>query len=167
MLRIELDRHADSSFSELTVDLDRWFEAGIDELDGQFDPVLGRNDHGMHNLLVDPTTGEITAMLDWGYTLSVPPAFDFEFAVYLYGGSFLAGLPGVSDRRSLVREAMLSGYRITAPDRVEAVTTPEPRYGMLAAVRIMNDFERLDVPERAEPQLRDQIRANVQSMLDR
>ncbi|MDS0293700.1 phosphotransferase family protein [Halogeometricum luteum] len=163
----ELDRHADSRFSRLTPTLERWFDAGIGRLDGPFDPVLGRNDHGLHNLLVDPETGEITAVLDWGYTLAVPAAFDFEFAVYLYGGAFLAGLPDVSDRREPVREAMLSGYRATAPERVGRVSTPEPRYEALAMVRIMNDFHHLDVPEGAEGAVTDRIEADVRALLDR
>ncbi|WP_132058400.1 phosphotransferase family protein [Halorussus amylolyticus] len=163
----ELDRHADSRFSDLTPDLNRWFEAGIERLDGPFDPVLGRNDHGLHNLLVDPETGEITAMLDWGYTLAVPAAYDFEFAAYLFSGAFLAGLPDVSDRRSLVREAMLSGYRTAAPGRTESVSTPEPVYEALAMVRIMNDFAHLDLPDGTESAVMDRLRADVRALLDR
>lgn len=162
----ELDRHADSQFPELTAELQRWFETGIDGLDGPFEPVLGRNDHGLHNLLVDPETGEITAMLDWGYTLAVPAAFDFEFAVYLYSGAFLAGLPDGSDRRPLVREAMLSGYRSTAPEHAEAVSTHQPLYEALAMVRIMNDFEHLTLPGEHEAAVMDRITADVRSLLD-
>ncbi|MFC4450834.1 phosphotransferase family protein [Halorussus aquaticus] len=163
----ELDRHADSRFADLTPGLERWVEAGIDELDGPFDPVLGRNDHGLHNLRLDPQTGEITAMLDWGYTLAVPAAFDFEFAVSLYGGAFLAGLPDASDRRALVREAMLSGYRATDPDRAEAVSTPEPLYEALAMVRIMNDFRHLDLPDGTEPDAMERIETDARDLLDR
>ena len=163
----ELDRHADSRFSDLTPELRAWFDAGIEGLEGTFEPVLGRNDHGLHNLLVDPETGEITAMLDWAYTLAVPAAYDFEFAVYLYSGSFLAGLPGVSDRRPSVREAMLSGYRATAPDRAEAVSTPEPLYEALAMVRIMNDFRHLDLPDGTEGAVMDRIRADAHTLIDR
>ena len=162
----ELERHADSRFSDLTPDLREWFEAGIEDLEGPFEAVLGRNDHGLHNLLIDPETGEITAMLDWGYTLAVPPAFDFEFAAYLYSGAFLAGLADVSDRRSLVREAMLSGYRETAPDRAEAVSTHEPLYEALAMVRIMNDFHHLDLPNGTETAVMDRIRADVRALLE-
>ncbi|UPW01467.1 phosphotransferase [Halorussus gelatinilyticus] len=162
----ELDRHADSRFSDLTPELERWVESRIDDLDGPFDPVLGRNDHGLHNLLIDPETGEITAMLDWGYTLAVPAAFDFEFAVYLYGGAFLAGLPDASDRRDLVREAMLSGYRATAPDRAERVSAPEPLYEALAMVRIMNDFRHLDLPDGTEPAVMERIESDVRGLLD-
>ena len=162
----ELDRHADSRFSDLTPELSRWFEAGIGDLTGPFEPVLGRNDHGLHNLLVDPETGEITAMLDWGYTLAVPAAFDFEFAAYLFSGAFLAGLPGVRDRRSMVREAMLSGYQTAEPERAGAVSTPEPLYEALAVVRIMNDFHHLDLPNGTETAVMDRISTDVQALLD-
>ena len=163
----ELDRHANSRFSSLTPAVRRWFEAAITDLDGPFEPVLGRNDHGLHNLLVDPETGEITAMLDWGYTLSVPAAFDVEFAVYLFGGAFLAGLPDVPDRRSLVREELLSGYRSTAPERVDIISTPEPLYELLAMVRIMNDFRHLEVPDGTEETVMDRIETDARDILDR
>lgn len=165
----QLDRHDDSRFSALTPTLREWFERGVDELadgDDAFESVLGRNDHGLHNLLVDPATGEITAMLDWGYTLGVPASFDFEYAVYLYGGAFLAGLPDVRDRRGLVREAMLGGYRETAPDGVDRVATPEARYEMLAMVRIMNDFDQLTLPEGREDAVMDRIRADARHLLE-
>ncbi len=58
----ELDRHADSGFSDLTPELERWVESRIDALDGPFDAVLGRNDHGLHNLLLDPETGLYEAL---------------------------------------------------------------------------------------------------------
>jgi aminoglycoside phosphotransferase (APT) family kinase protein len=161
-----LDRHADSAFSAFTSELAAWFEAGIQELEGPFDPVLGRNDHGLHNLLVEPETGEITGMIDWGYTLAVPAAFDFEFAVYLFSGAFLAGLPDVSDRRSLVRESMLDGYRTAAPDIADRVEIPEPRYEALAMVRIMNDFHHLDLPEGTESDVRERIEADLRELLD-
>jgi len=160
----ELDRHADSRFSELTASITRWFETRLDELRGPFEPVLGRNDHGLHNLLVDPASGAIEGMLDWGYTLAVPASFDVEFAVYVLGGAYLAGLPDVADRRSLVRNALLSGYREAAPDRVDAVSTPEPLYETLAAVRIMNDFGSLTVPD---GDVADRVRADVRTLLDR
>ncbi|WP_049920917.1 phosphotransferase family protein [Halopiger djelfimassiliensis] len=162
----ELERHADSRFSDLTPALRRWFEAGLDDLDGPFEPVLGRNDHGLHNLLVDPETGEVTAMLDWGYTLAVPAAFDFEFAVYLYSGAFLAGRPDVSDRRPLVREAMLAGYRAIAPELAARVSTPEPCYEAAAMVRIMNDFDSLTLPDGSESAVMERIRTDVRTLLE-
>lgn len=162
----ELDRHADSAFSGLTPALREWFDDQIAALDGPHRAVLGRNDHGLHNLLVDPDTGEITAMIDWGYTLAVPAAFDFEFAVYIYSGAYLAGLPDVPDRRTFVRDAMLTGYRETAPDLVERVDPPRDLYTMLVLVRMMNDFGNLDVPEDRMTDARDRVCAHVQSILE-
>lgn len=162
----ELGRHEESRFSELTPALEAYFDDAIEGLTGPFDPVIGRNDHGLHNLLVDPETGEITAMLDWGYTLAVPAAFDYAFAAYLYSGAFLAGIPNVRDRRPLVREAMRSGYRSTTSARADAVADYEPCYELLAMVRIMNDFHHLTLPEGTESAVTDRIRADVRELVD-
>lgn len=162
----ELDRHAVSAFSTLTPELESWFDSAIAGLEGPFDPVLGRNDHGLHNLLIDPDTGGITGMIDWGYTLAVPASFDFAFAAYLYSGAFLAGVPQVRDRRQLVRDAIIAGYRSSAPERVDAVADYEPCYELLAMVRIMNDFEHLTLPDGAEEAVIDRIRADAREILD-
>ena len=58
----ELERHADSRFKSLTPRLEAWCGGRLDGLDGPFSPVLGRNDHGLHNLLVEPQQGRVTAM---------------------------------------------------------------------------------------------------------
>jgi hypothetical protein len=99
-------------------------EAGIDDLESPFDPVLGRNDHGLHNLLVSPQTGAVTAILDWGYTLAVPAAFDIEFAVYILSGAFLAGRPDVPNWRS-VDEALSVAVvpSVGASDSTEGVVS--------------------------------------------
>lgn len=162
----ELDRHADSQFSEITEDVRPWVKQRIADLDGPFRSVLGRNDHGLHNLLVDSTTGEITGMLDWNYTLAVPPAFDFEFAVYIYSGAFFAGQADVTDRRRFVRDAMLSGYRREAPELADSVSTRTPLYQVLAMVRIMNDFESLDCPDGSESESMQYLRSDVLSTIE-
>jgi hypothetical protein len=128
--------------------------------------VLGRNDHGLHNLLVDEETGDLRAMLDWAYTLTVTPSFDVEYAVYLFSGAFLTGLPGVRDRRDLVRSALLAGYRSRAPDRVDTVRDPDPLYELLAAVRVMNDFDQLQLPADSEQQVAGALADDIERMLD-
>jgi aminoglycoside phosphotransferase (APT) family kinase protein len=162
----ELDRHDDSAFSGITATIRDWVEQRISALEGPFRPVLGRNDHGLHNLLVDTTTGEITGLLDWNYTLAVPPAFDVEFAVYIYSGAFLAGQEAVTDRRPLVREAMLSGYRSATPDLAASVSSPTPLYQVLAMVRLMNDFDSLEYPDEEESPIKEYLRADVLSTID-
>jgi hypothetical protein len=181
--RAELDRHTDSQFAGLTDDLRSWFETRIEALEGPFDPRLGRNDHGFHNLLVDSEAGSMAAQPDWAYTHAVPPAFDVEFAVYLYGGSFLAGLPGgrdrsvttssrhevrgePRDRRPLVREALLAGYEETAPELVGRVREPTPCYELLAATRVTNDFGHLDLPAGRERTVFERFRADVEATLE-
>lgn len=165
----ELGRLEDSWFSDLEPDLRPWFDARVDELaarDDPFESVFGRNDHGLHNLLVDPETGAVTAVLDWAYTLVVPPAFDVEYAIYLYSGAFLAGLDDVEDRRPLVREAMLRGYRETAPALFDRVASPEPAYELLAMTRIMNDFHHLDLTEGTEDAVMNRIREDARAVFD-
>lgn len=163
--RPELDRHADSRFADLTDRLTAWFDERIAALDGPFEPRLGRNDHGFHNLLVDREADGVTAHPDWAYTLAVPPAFDFEFAAYLYGGSFLAGLTDVRDRSRMVREAMLAGYEETAPGLVADVAEPTPCYEMLAATRVMNDFHHLSLPEGTSEAVTERFRDDVEAAL--
>lgn len=165
----ELDRHADSPFDDLTPALEDWCRSALDAVARPHSPVLGRNDHGFHNLLIDRETGDVTAMLDWAYTLAVSPSFDFEYAAYLFSGAFLSGIPEVPDRRELVRAAMLEGYRATAPDLVEGVASPSPLYELLAAMRVMNDFEQLRprLPDGTDDAVTAGIRDDVASMLDR
>lgn len=161
----ELERHAASRFDGLTPALRDWCDQRLATVEEPPHPVLGRNDHGLHNLLVDEDTGDLRAMLDWAYTLTVTPSFDVEYAVYLFSGAFLAGLPGVRDRRDLVRSALLAGYRSRAPDRVGAVTTREPLYELLAAVRVMNDFDQLQLPAESEQQVAETLAADVERLL--
>ncbi|WP_049925593.1 phosphotransferase family protein [Halopiger goleimassiliensis] len=163
----ELERHADSRFGALTPELRSWLEREIDALEGPFEAALGRNDHGLHNLLVDPETGDVMGMLDWGYTLVVPPAFDLAFATYIFSGAFLAGCPDVRDRRPLVRDALAAGYRTTAPDREETVPVADPRYEALAMIRITNDFDQLTLPDGTETAVEERLEADLEALLER
>ncbi|WP_435175052.1 phosphotransferase family protein [Halorussus sp. AFM4] len=168
----ELGRHAESGFSDLTPRLESWCEDRIERLDqrdGGFSPVLGRNDHGLHNVLVDADTGDLTALLDWAYTLAVTPAYDLQFAAYLFGGGFLSAIPEVADRQEMVRDALLAGYRSTAPDLADDAATYRPLYELLAMVRIMNDFEQLRprLPEGTGDAVAEGLREDVESLLER
>jgi aminoglycoside phosphotransferase (APT) family kinase protein len=162
----ELDRHADSRFDRLTPALREWCDDRVATVPEPTRPVPGRNDHGLHNLLVDEATGDLRAMLDWAYTLAVTPAFDVEYAVYLFSGAFLAGLPDVCDRRELVRAAMLAGYRSRAPDRADALAEPTPLYELLAAVRVMNDFDQLRLPDGSDQQVASALADDVEAIID-
>jgi aminoglycoside phosphotransferase (APT) family kinase protein len=163
----ELDRHADSRFGDLTPRLRSWAESRLSVVGEPDRPALGRNDHGLHNLLFDPETGEIRAMLDWAYTLAVAPAFDVHYAEYIYGGRYLAGIDEVPDRQSLVRKAMLAGYRSVAPELVERVVEPRPLYDLLASMRVMIDFDLLapQLPEGTKEAVAGGLRTDTERLL--
>ena len=163
----ELARHADSRFGDLTPRLRSWAESRLAAIKEPSRPVLGRNDHGLHNLLVDAETGEMRAMLDWAYTLAVAPAFDFHYAEYIYGGRYLSAIDEVADRQSLVREAMLTGYRSVAPDLIDRVAEPRPLYDLLASLRVMIDFELLapQLPAGTSEAVADGLRADAKRLL--
>jgi aminoglycoside phosphotransferase (APT) family kinase protein len=163
----ELGRFADSRFADLTPRLRSWAESRVSAVEEPDRPVLGRNDHGLHNLLLDPETGEVQAVLDWAYTLAVAPAFDVHYAEYIYGGRYLSAIEDVPDRQSLVREAMLAGYESVAPDRVGRVADPRPLYDLLASVRVMNDFELLapQLPEGTAETVAEALRADTERLL--
>lgn len=163
----ELDRHADSQFGDLTPQLRSWAESRLPTVAEPARPVLGRNDHGLHNLLLDAETGEVRAMLDWAYTLAVAPAFDFHYAEYIYGGRYLAGIEAVPDRQSLVRESMLAGYRSVAPEGVGRVVEPRPLYDLLASMRVMIDFDLLapQLPEGTSEAVAERLRTDAERLL--
>ena len=115
-----LDVLAGSRFDDMVPALDDHLSRAVDSLSGPFTPVLGRVDHGVHNLLLDAETGEIEAVLDWAFTLAVPAAYDLSCVEYVLGGSLLTPLPDAPDRQDLVREGLCAGYRAEAgalPDR--------------------------------------------------
>jgi hypothetical protein len=158
-----LDELAGSRFSGLADPLGAWLEEEVDRLEGPFTPALCRNDHGLHNLLLD-RSGAVQGLPDWAYTLATPPALDVEFAVYIYGGSYLSGLPRVRDRRGLVRGALFDGYRESAPGIAPSVE-PERCYAMLARLRLLNHFEGLRLPPGGKERAAARLRAEVESAL--
>jgi hypothetical protein len=64
---------------------------------------------------------------------------------------------------------MLAGYRSTAPQLSDAVSTYYPFYELLAMVRIMNDFDILKpkLPEGSEDVVANGLRKDVESMLEK
>lgn len=106
-----LDALAGSRFDDLVAPLAEHLSREVAALSGPFSPVLGRVDHGVHNLLLDAETGAVEGMLDWAFTLAVPPTYDLSCVEYVLSGSVLAALPDAPDRQDLVREALCAGYR--------------------------------------------------------
>lgn len=106
-----LDQLAETQFSDLTPAVRSTLNDRLDALPSSFSPVLSRMDQTPANLLVDPESGTIQAMLDWETPRSLPPTYDLAITeYYLAGGPWMA-LPNTPDRRTLVRDALLAGYR--------------------------------------------------------
>lgn len=118
----DLELLADSPFSDLEPQLRTELERRLDALPEPEAPVLGRVDHGWFNLLVDRETGALEGVIDWGSRFAVPPAFDLATVEHLLAGGWWLALPEVPDRRPLVREALLEGYREerTVPPQLDA-----------------------------------------------
>ena len=118
----DLELLADSPFSDLEPQLRAELERRLDALPEPEAPVLGRVDHGWFNLLVDRETGSLEGVIDWGSRFAVPPAFDLATVEHLLAGGWWLALPEIPDRRPLVREALLEGYREerTVPPQLDA-----------------------------------------------
>lgn len=136
-----LDDLAGTRFEALVPRVRAAVGEAVDALDGPFDPALGRIDHGLHNLLVDGETGSVEAVLDWAFTLAVPPAYDLATIEHQLGGGAWSALPEHPDRRPLVREAMLDGYRSASGEVPAAYDAERPLYELLATLRAMQHLE--------------------------
>ncbi len=137
-----LDRHSSTRFSDLTPAIRSAVDEHLDALSGPFRPVLGRIDNSLDNVLVDAERGEMTAMIDWAFTLAVTPAYDFVTAERNFTGGPWSMVPSASDYQPLVRDAMFDGFRSRAPDAaVERVREHYPLYEWLALLRSMNNLE--------------------------
>ncbi|MFB6352772.1 MAG: phosphotransferase family protein [Halobacteriales archaeon] len=137
----ELDGLESGRFADLGTVVRETIEDHIESLAGPFDPVLGRIDHGVHNLLVAPETGDIEAVIDWGFTLAVTRGYDLATVEWVLSGAVLAGLPDPDDRRALVVDALTAGYRETADYPADELADAGSLYALLAAVRAMNHLE--------------------------
>ena len=96
----------DERFTDLRPAIEAFVEARFDTLDRSFTAVLSHIDYKYRNLLVQPETGETTAVLDWGHSSVMEPYYDL--VVTEHHLSRWAPLQS-SDRRR-VREALEEGY---------------------------------------------------------
>lgn len=105
-------------------------------------------------------------MLDWGFTLAVTRGYDLACVEYVLSGAVLSPTPDTPDRRELVRNEMLDGYRSTA-SIPEAVHEHRSLYELLAVVRSMNhlDAGRAKIPEEHVETVADGLRAEIRALL--
>jgi aminoglycoside phosphotransferase (APT) family kinase protein len=99
----------DERFTDLQPAIETFVKARFDTLDRSFTAALSHIDYKYRNLLVEPETGETTAVLDWGHSSVLEPYYDL--IVTEHHLSHWAPLRS-SDRRR-VREALEEGYSQT------------------------------------------------------
>jgi|GEM_PF-803254 len=137
-----LERHVSTRFEDMTEEIRSIVLERIESMEGPFRPVLGRIDHGLHNLLLEPETGAITGMIDWAFTLSVPGAYDLvcvEANLSLGPWSIHSATP---DRRQLIRTNLLEGYQeIGQSVIVDQFQQHHATYELLALLRAMNHLD--------------------------
>lgn len=143
-------------------------ERTIDAVEGEFRPVLTRVDQSLENLLV--ADGEITALLDWEFTIAGTPAYDIVCVNWsLAGGPYLFG--PIADRRDVVRSAVLDGYS----DRYSGAVIKQYHanrdcYELLATLRSMVHLESWFRAFEFEDEIADaatQLRAELDERLTR
>jgi len=66
---------------------ERWIERS-DSVDHSFKPVLAHNDLWYKHIYHDPSTGELSGIIDWGDIQITDPAKDF-YGFWVYGEAFL------------------------------------------------------------------------------
>lgn len=138
-----LDGLADTRFGDLRPNVRAALDRRIDALRGEFRPAIARIDHSLDNLLVDAVSGAVTGMVDWEFCLATTPGYDLAFVVHSLNGGLWATLPGVPDRREVIRTALLDGYRAAGgePRGVDEFRENRECYALLAWTHAMLNFE--------------------------
>lgn len=148
-----LELHEATQFGDLTTEIRPVVRDYIDSLSGPFHPVIGRIDHGLHNLLLDAETGDITCMIDWGFTLSVPAAYDLACVEANLSLGPWSILPSTPNRRPLIRDTLLTAYRDAGRSTVvDQFRAHHSIYELLALLRAMNHLS-MAMPDATEAQL--------------
>ncbi|WP_254542942.1 phosphotransferase family protein [Halomarina pelagica] len=131
-----------SRFADLLPEIAQVFGERIERLDGPFEPVLGHIDNSLENVRHDPETGEITAMLDWAFSLSVTPGYDLVLIEESLNGGQWRLLPDSPDNTEIIRSAILEGYCDVRSDTVlYELKKHRELYELLSLARSMNNLE--------------------------
>lgn len=159
----ELENLEDTRFADLIDQIEPVVEDRIADLVGPFDPVLARIDQSVEQILLDH--GEITALLDWEFTIASTPADDITYVTRSLAGGPYLWAPDVPDRRELIRDAVLDGYVEVGPNSVvDQVQANWDCYELIATLRSMvhlrDWYELFDFGASIEPaaiKLRDEL----------
>lgn len=166
----DLEALSETRFDDLVGPIRDALERRFAALPADPEPVLGRIDQGLWNLLLDDSGAEITAMLDWGSLFVVPPAFDLAaMELFLAGGPWI-GLDGLPDHREPVREGLLEGYREHG-DVPGAYDRRRRCYQLQVAILLLVSLERergrpRDIPADRTDEAAAGFRPAVEALLD-
>jgi len=137
-----LDGVEDSRFADLLPDITPVLHERIDQLDRSFEPVLGHIDNSLENVRHNPETGEITAMLDWAFSLAVTPGYDLVLVEESLNGGQWRLLPDSPDYTGVIRPALLDGYCTVRSDVLrQELDDHRDLYELLSLARSMNNIE--------------------------
>lgn len=127
-------------FADVAPDAEPVLRSCIDDVEGRVEPAIARIDNALENVLLAGNT--VSAMLDWEFSIAATPDYDVvNVAWSLAGGPYLF-VPDVPDRRDLVREGLLDGYRERGLTAVVERTRANRRcYELLSALRSMSHLE--------------------------
>nr|WP_303647581.1 phosphotransferase [Haloarchaeobius amylolyticus] len=134
-----LRKGRDTRFADLVPELRPVLDEHLDELDGTFEPVLCHIDNSLENVLHDPETGEVTAMLDWAFTLAATPAYDLVLIEESLNGGQWQFVPSAPDNAELIRNALLDGYsQAGSSDVLDQLEENRELYELLSRCRSMH-----------------------------
>lgn len=163
----------DTRFADVIPEVRPVLTSQVDAVEGPFEPALARVDQSIENVLV--ADGELTAWIDWEFTIAATPAYDLCCVAWSLAGGPYQSDPDVPDRRPLVREALFEGYA-DAPvhgERSPAAIVEQARanracYELLSTLRSMEHiegwFELFDLGDQVDRAARD-LRAELADRL--
>jgi aminoglycoside phosphotransferase (APT) family kinase protein len=151
-------------FADVPSDAERVLKHKIENVEGEFEPVLARIDNALENILLE--NGRLRTMLDWEFTIAATPGYDLSSVTWsLAGGPYLVTLD--APRRTLIREALLDGYRTAdGPGSIVQFEANRDCYELLTVLRSMTllddwleEFHLEISAERAAAALRTEVSA--------
>jgi aminoglycoside phosphotransferase (APT) family kinase protein len=136
------DTLENTRFADLEAIVRPALAAEIDDLTGEFEPVVARIDQSLDNVLVDPGTHEVVGLLDWEFCVAATPAYDIEFVAESLSGGHLTLVPEHPNPRDRIRSAILEGYREAGGESVvEQFHANRRCYEFLNTAHAMTTFE--------------------------
>ncbi|QLH78521.1 phosphotransferase [Halosimplex rubrum] len=106
LIAFSLDGLADTRFADLESDLREYADERLATLDFAAEAALLHGDYRPGNLLGDPETGRVTAVLDWGAAQAGDPRYELAWVVR----EFSARAPLDSSVGERVRDALFDAY---------------------------------------------------------